>query len=411
MRIGMVLEGVFPPDIRVEKESRRLIDCGHEVFLLSAWKEGLLKEDKIDGVQITRIVADYSLINKIFMDLIFRISFVNPFWKNHIGTFIKNNKIDVLHIHDLPLVKTALMIAEKNSIPIIADLHENYPEAIRQWRSGPRSPLTLNTLYEKVVEFLQSPSRFDRMARSILPRVSHIIAVVDEGKFFYSSQYGIPENKISVIMNTEDTDYFDTIPIQKTLVEKFKDNFVISYVGGFGPHRGIDTAIRMMPSVIKTIPHAKLLLIGGKGNPSFEKTMRDLCVELNLENNVEFTGWVDFSLVPTYIAASSVCLIPHHASGHTDSTIPHKLFQYMAMKKPIVTTDCIPLKRIVEETSSGIVVPSGDAGAMAKAIIDIYNNPNLARQYGENGRKAVETKYNWKNDSENLIQIYQELSK
>ena len=140
MRIGMVLEGVFPPDIRVEKESRRLIDCGHEVFLLSAWKEGLLKEDKIDGVQITRIVADYSLINKIFMDLIFRISFVNPFWKNHIGTFIKNNKIDVLHIHDLPLVKTALMIAEKNSIPIIADLHENYPEAIRQWRSGPRSP-------------------------------------------------------------------------------------------------------------------------------------------------------------------------------------------------------------------------------------------------------------------------------
>lgn len=56
MRIGMVLEGVFPPDIRVEKESRRLIDCGHEVFLLSAWKEGLLKEDKIDGVQITGLL-------------------------------------------------------------------------------------------------------------------------------------------------------------------------------------------------------------------------------------------------------------------------------------------------------------------------------------------------------------------
>ena len=128
------------------------------------------------------------------------------------------------------------------------------------------------------------------MAGSILSQVNHIIAVVDEGKSWYSCKYGIPENKISVIMNTEDLEYYDSISIQKDLVEKFHDAFVISYIGGFGPHRGIDNAIRMMPYVIKTIPHAKLLLVGGKGSPIFEKTMRDLCAKLKLENHVEFTG-------------------------------------------------------------------------------------------------------------------------
>ncbi len=83
----------------------------------------------------------------------------------------------------------------------------------------------------------------------------------------------------------------------------------------------------------------------------------------------------------------------------------------MAMKKPIVATDCTPLKRIIEETQSGIVVPSGDYSAMAKAIENIFQNPVLARQMGENGRKAVERKYNWKIESEKLFPVYERLSK
>ena len=76
------------------------------------------------------------------------------------------------------------------------------------------------------------------------------------------------------------------------------------------------------------------------------------------------------------------------------------------MKKPIVSTDCTPLKRIIEETQCGIVGPSGDAESMADAIKKIYHDPVFAQKMGENGRRSVETKYNWKNESDKLIEIY-----
>lgn len=397
----MVLEDrYFPPDIRVEKEARALLNAGHKIILLSLGREGGLLVEDVRGIQVIRILPPKNILSRLHRFIPFSLFFVDSFWKAVLEDIMKHYKIDVIHVHDLPMVKTAQIVAKKCGISIIADLHENFPEALKEGRKGYRS------LYTKISGSLLSPSRFNRMAKSILLQIDHIITVIDEGKEFYSQEYGIPKNKISVIMNTEDLEHYDAISIQNNLLFKWQNNFVVSYIGGFGPHRGIDTAIKAMSAIVEAIPHAKLLLVGGKGSPSFEQSMRDLCKELEVEDYVEFTGWVDFQQVPTYIALSSVCLIPHHASGHTNSTIPHKLFQYMAMKKPIVTTDCVPLKRIVEETHSGIVVLSGDARAMAEAVIRIYHNPDLARQCGENGRKAVETKYNWKNESEKLIKLY-----
>ena len=405
MNIGMVLEGSFPPDIRVEKEAKSLIAKGHEVFLLSIMKNGEMKEEILNGIHISRIPIKKSFLSRLFIFGTFSIFLTRFDWKKYIRIFIERNSIEILHVHDLPLVNTGLTIAKEMSIPIIADLHENYPEAVRAWNAGCQS------IVKKIIQVPFSPSRWDRHASIVLPQVSHVIAVIDEGKEYYKKWYGIKDDRISVIMNTEDLEYYDSIKIKDEIIEENASKYIISYIGGFGPHRGIDTAIQAMPHIIDSIPDAKLQLVGGKGSPAFETAMHQLCKDLKIEQHVEFTGWVDFSLVPTYIATSSVCLVPHHASGHTNSTIPHKLFQYMAMKKPIVTTDCLPLKRIVEETDTGFVVPSGDFVAMANAVITLYNNPELARRFGENGRRAVEKKYNWNIESKKLVELYQRFAK
>ena len=87
MRIGMILEGVFPPDIRVEKEVRRLLDNGYEVFLLSTWKTGLKYEETINGLQISRIVMNDHLINNIFNDAGFQFIFYPPRLEKKYRTF------------------------------------------------------------------------------------------------------------------------------------------------------------------------------------------------------------------------------------------------------------------------------------------------------------------------------------
>ena len=206
-------------------------------------------------------------------------------------------------------------------------------------------------------------------------------------------------------MNCEDLGNFEDSYLDEKLVKEYQKDFVISYIGGFGQHRGIDTAIKSMPNILKSIPEAKLLLVGA-GSSEFYIEMTKLCHELHIENKVVFTGWVDFKLVSSYIKLSDVCLVPHHENEHTNTTIPHKLFQYMVMKKPIIVTDCPPLKRIVEETGSGLVIPSGDYNKMAEAVIKCYENPEISRSMGENGRKAVEEKYNWKREAEKLCALY-----
>ena len=78
----------------------------------------------------------------------------------------------------------------------------------------------------------------------------------------------------------------------------------------------------------------------------------------------------------------------------------------MAMKKPVILTDCKPLKRIVEECDCGLVVPSGDYNEMAEAVIRLYKDKEYSRKLGENGRRAVEEKYNWENEAKKLCELY-----
>lgn len=398
----MVLDGYFPPDIRVEKEARALLRAGHEIFLLSLGKRGVPAVEDVNGIKVIRIFPPEGFLNRVWEFLWFNVFFDNHLWKKALANTVRQYKIDVIHVHDLPLVKTATNVAKKLNVPIIADLHENYPEAIKAWRKG-------ETIWKNMIFNLVSPVwRWKRLERNVLQHVDRVITVTDEAKEHYVNDCGITPKKITVIMNSEDLDEFDNLEINESLIAKYENNFVISYIGGFGPHRGIDTAIKAMPKILLEIPDAKLLLVGGKST-EYEEKLRGLCKILKVENNVEFIGWVDFRLVPSYIAASDVCLVPHHASGHTNTTIPHKLFQYMAMRKPVIVTDCKPLKRIVEETNCGLVVPSGNHDKMAKAVIKLYKDRDYARKLGENGRRAVEERYNWRNEAKKLCQLYKEI--
>jgi len=401
----MVLEKYFPRDIRVEKEARALINSGHEVYVLSLGRNGMPESDNFRGINVIHIFPRKSFLNRAWEYLWFVTFFIRPFWRERLEEVIKQYEIDIIHVHDLPLVKTAVSVAKKFGIPIIADLHENYPEAVKALKGSRKS------LKSRIYNLLIPVWRWKRLEKTVLHRVDEVITVVDEAKKHYVNDCGLPPDKVTVVMNVVDLEEFERLGIDKTITEKYRDNFVISYIGGFGPHRGLDIAIKSMPRILREIPHAKLLLVGGKGPPEYETYLKKLCRDLKVERNVEFTGWVDFSLVPSYIAASNVCLIPHRPSGHTNTTIPHKLFQYMAMRKPVIVTDCKPLKTIVEECNCGIVVPPDDFNAMAEAIIKLYKDEDYARLLGENGRRMVEEKYNWKNEARKLLKVYEKYEK
>ena len=398
MKIGMILDRVFPPDIRVEKEARTLIKAGHEVYLLCMKAPNLPDVDVLDGISLFRcnFYPEHFLGNKIGK-LMERITFKNQKLIDQIQKFVDVDSIDVLHVHDLPKVKSALIAGRIKGIPVIADLHENYPEAI-QFYTGKK-------FISRFFRFLNGAKRWKKYENYCLNRVNHVIVVVDEAKERVVNDYEIPAEKVTIVSNTEDVDYFESFNLSHDLINSYKSYFTITYIGSFGPHRGLDVPIKAMTLLKEKIPNIRLLMVG-KGNIRGE--LEKLAAGLGVSQSVEFTGWQPFEFMPSYIALSDVCLVPHHSNPHTDSTIPHKLFQYMLMEKPVVVSTCKPLARIVNETQAGLVFESGNVDDFVRVCLELIDEKKR-KQLGENGKQAVLKKYNWSETGKELIRVYDKI--
>jgi len=98
-----------------------------------------------------------------------------------------------------------------------------------------------------------------------------------------------------------------------------------------------------------------------------------------------------------------VCLIPHLISEHTNTTLPNKLFDYMACGKPIVSSRLKPIERILMKENCGIVLKENTPEEFANVILGLYNNYKLCRELGKNGKKAFLHKYNWEIDGKTFI--------
>ena len=388
----MILERDFPttpPDIRVEKETQSLIRGGHQIDLLSLKITSTADQERIKGVNVFRVptnmlcIKDWnaSLVEKHFH------SEDSP-WVNAVTNFISDRKIDVLHVHDLPLVWTAAKSASRKGIPVVFDMHEIYPPMVQFMR-----PQTQNGW---------DPAKWvSEYEAECLKMVDKIIVVVEESRQRLLNM-GIPKDKIAVIMNTEDIKKMESNRHNREWRQNLEDRFLVTYVGTFGEIRGLDTLLYATKELENEIP-IHLLLVGGAYNqPELERIAK----EQNIENRVTITGWVDFKEIPDVIAMSDVCVVPHVKNEFTDATIPHKLFQYMLMGKPVIVSNAAPLKRIVEECNCGLVFSTGDIGNLASTIYDMAVSEEKRERLGHNGLKAALATYNWGNEEAVLLDTY-----
>ena len=219
------------------------------------------------------------------------------------------------------------------------------------------------------------------------------------------SAVGIPRDRITLVENFVESERFLAYPPNDTVRAELRDRFVITYVGGFGVHRGLETALKAMPAIIRQVPHALLLLVGDGGNRG---ELEAITAELALQEHVRFEGWVDFALVPSYMAASDVCILPPISTVQTEASLPHKIFQYMLMGKPVVASACVEIARVIEDARCGLLFPPGDSDRLAEALIQL-TDPAMRMRLGENGKEAVHDRYSWSHAASRLLQIYEEL--
>tara|TARA_R110002012_G_scaffold168842_5_gene332580 strand:- start:16616 stop:17878 length:1263 start_codon:yes stop_codon:yes gene_type:complete len=394
LRIGMLLDQDFPPDSRVENEAVSLIEAGFDVFLFSLAYKKEAGEEVWNGIRVKRYAAGKWIYKS--SALAYDFPFFHRKVKPMIVHFIEKNNIQALHVHDMVLARAAFQANEKFGLPLTLDLHENRPVIMQFYPHLKKFP----------GKYLINLSRWEKAQNELLRKAEKVVLVTEEARDEAVRSAGIEPGKVVVVPNTIHPDIFLNYFIDAGIAARFKDTFNIVYVGDTGLRRGTMELIEALPLVLKTIKNAHLIVVG---KSTEDVQLRHRASELGVSEFVSFEGWQDVSLFPSYISVASVCVSPIHRNLHHDTTFANKIFQYMAMGKPLVVSDCPPQVRVVEEAQCGLVHEGGNAEDLARQIIAISKDPSQAMRMGENGKDAVLEKYNWPKTSAGLIDYYQGL--
>ena len=394
MRICLIYQGEFPRSERIEKTAKTLAAEGHQVYLLcNNYGKHRTSEEQFADVHIVRVKPTFRShrLNRLLKFPVF----LNPLWIWSLYRLIRRHRIEVLQVIDVPLSAAVLVLGRLMGLPVFYDMWENYPEALKGWAQADWKYLVFkNYRVARAVE------------KWVTRRVDHIFTVVDEARDRLVDD-GIDPRKVSVVTNGVDLDMFLEHPMAGAIpLDQDGDRYRLIYVGYITIERGLEDVVRALRLVRSHIPNV-VLYIAGTG--SDESHLRSVIDSENVGDLVQFLGWLPFDQIHGYVLKSDLCLVPHLNNDFINTTIPNKLFQYMALSKPVLVSNAKPLARIVSQSRCGFIFESGNPGDAAAKIIEAYEARG-DRGYGERGRRAAEEKYTWDIASLDLVRVYRELS-
>lgn len=393
MRIGMILDEVFPPDPRVENEAVSLIKSGHEVFLFCLQYDSKNASEVIKGINVKRYLS-----NKLEYKLS-ALAYTFPFYKIlmsiKIKDFIVKNKIDVIHTHDIRIAAAVFKANKKIELPIILDLHENRPEIMKYYPHLSKFP----------GNFLISPNTWKKKEEQFILKATKIVVVTALAKKEILNRLPINDDKVIVLPNTVRKSFYEN-SIKLEFKNKYSNHFTLLYIGDTGLRRGLETAIKAIAILKNKIPNIKLVIVG-KNTTDF--VLKELTQKLNIEKFVDFLGWQDQKYFKSLINSSDVCISPLHRNLHHDTTYANKIFQYMSLRKPLLVSDATAQKEIVERVESGLVHQAKNVEDFAEKALILYKNESLRSKLAENGEGFVKDKFNWETTSASLIKLYENI--
>lgn len=396
-RILYLWQSDYPWDIRVEKTCLALTNAGHEVHIVARNRKRLPPREVLAEGVVHRL-PNWPGWARRADDAAAVPAFFNPRWLRLIRRIVSEERIDLILARDLPLCPSAIWIGRRARVPVILDMAENYPAMIRAiWETGRGRGADHVVRNPRFVEWTE---------RYSVANADEVIAVVEESADRLL-RAGTPARKITVVSNTppaaracSDAPRSD----HRSADDKRAPNHAdIVYMGNLEVIRGLIESIEAVATLRGEGHDVRLRIIGG-GRDTDLIMARALALGLG-PDAVEFLGYIpSHSDALAIVAAADIGLLPHQKCESWNTTIPNKLFDYMAAGIPVVSSDAAPCERILRETGAGEVFSSGDARALADAVARLMDPERRAR-YGSAGRTAVISRFNWERDATILLGV------
>jgi glycosyltransferase involved in cell wall biosynthesis len=277
------------------------------------------------------------------------------------------------------------IVSRLKCAPWVLEIRDLWPESI----------LTVGAIKNKtVIQTLQNLEMF------AYRRADQIVPVTDAFKKYMVNK-GIDKEKIKVIKNGVDLNFYKDSPdnqskilhvVQKNTTDLLEidltDKFVVSYVGTHGMAHNLETVIAAA-NELRDQPNIIFLLVG-------DGAKRNKLVEIKEKmhvNNLIMLDQQPKKMMPLLWEVSDVSMVLLKKSELFKTVIPSKIFESLAMKKPIILGVEGESQEIIETANAGICIEPENHKQLADAVLFLYENPEVRKEYGNNGKSYVEANF------------------
>jgi len=398
----IILTNYFPPEIGGAAHlfyelAENMVKFGHRVTVVTgfprynikkrpeSYKGKLLMREEMSGVQVLRlwmpIIPRTNLILRGFEHfLVPVILFLG-------GLIAGRHDVMLIYSPPLPLGLSAYLLSRIYRFPFVVNIQDLFPkEAVLL---GLLKNRVLIRLFEAIERFIYQKADF--------------VTVHSPGNREHVLAHGGHSERVRVVHNWVDVKRVRPLPRENSFSHEhgLDGRFVVSYAGTMGWCQ--DMSVIVEAAYYLRDYHDIVFLMVGDG-PEKAKT-EEHARRLGLRN-ILFLPMQSWSKYPEVLAASDISMINLNEKL-TTPVVPSKLLNIMAAGRPVVAS--FPLNgdapKIVAEAGCGLFVEAGDSEGLAKAILTLYHNPDLAREMGHRGRLYAEQHFS----RESCIAKYEEI--
>lgn len=349
-----------PNDIRIFiKECSSLAKWGFDTHFVVPYNDEL---DDSNGVKIHKVLKENTRIKRMLHTT-----------KSVYQKALEINA-DVYHFHDPELIPVGLRLKRRGK-HVIYDVHEDLPRAILSKTYLPKVfRKSISWFVEKYENY--SSKKFDFII----------------GATPYITERFTKINKNSINVNN--------YPIQKELASDVSTDIIkenkVCFIGGIHIIRGAENIISSSKSI-----SGEIVMAGPVSSTELKNKL--------LNSKVNYLGILNRNEVKELLSESIAGIVLFLPEPNHINSQPNKMFEYMSAGIPVLGSNFPLWKEIIEDNNCGICVNPENVEQISEAIQWFLNNPDKASEMGENGRKAVEEKYNWETESKKMIKLYQKL--